>query len=209
MSGSTLLEIFLILQIFIIGIVAALAWQHAREHFKPRSPEAQQPTLPTLDLTLPPDVEAHFRQASEQLFQEVLGRASTQLQRELSTTSEHINNMVSRLATEIISEELEHYRQDLAQLHQQAETDLGGMKGEMSKHEAALKAQVTQELAAEKQRLVQQIDTKLADAVGSFLSETLQHNVDLGSQTAYLVAMLEEHKADFVKEVRDDTETTG
>jgi len=41
--------------------------------------------------------------------------------------------------------------------------------------------------------------------VASFLTETLQHNVDLGAQSAYLTAMLEEHKADFAKEVADES----
>jgi F0F1-type ATP synthase membrane subunit b/b' len=75
----------------------------------------------------------------------------------------------------------------------------------MEKHKGELKAKMEQEIAAEKQRLVRQIDAKLADAVGSFLLETLRHNVDLGSQKDYLVAMLEEHKADFIKEVGDET----
>ena len=60
-------------------------------------------------------------------------------------------------------------------------------------------------MLAEKQRLLQQIDTKLADAVASFLMETLQHNVDLGAQSAYLTAMLEEHKTDFAKELSDES----
>jgi hypothetical protein len=40
--------------------------------------------------------------------------------------------------------------------------------------------------------------------VASFLNETLQHNVDLGGQTEYLLSMLEEHKADFIREVGSD-----
>ena len=56
--------------------------------------------------------------------------------------------------------------------------------------------------------MIQQIDTRLAEAVTSFLIETLQHNVDLGAQSAYLTAQLEEHKADFIKEVADETPAT-
>jgi len=50
--------------------------------------------------------------------------------------------------------------------------------------------------------MVAQIDTKLTDAVTSFLNETLQHNVDLGSQTDYIIGMLEEHKDTIAKEIR-------
>jgi hypothetical protein len=79
---------------------------------------------------------------------------------------------------------------------------MGGISAEVSKHEQEMKAKITQELEAEKERMLKQIDVKLGDAVGSFLVETLGHNVDLGSQTAYLAALLEEHKAEFAKEVK-------
>lgn len=31
----------------------------------------------------------------------------------------------------------------------------------------------------------------------SFLSESLQHEIDLGNQTKYLLGLLEQHKAEF------------
>jgi hypothetical protein len=63
---------------------------------------------------------------------------------------------------------------------------------------------MVEEVAAERQALIQQMETKLADGVASFLTETLQHNVDLGAQTAYLTAMLEEHKDELTKGLKDE-----
>ncbi len=74
----------------------------------------------------------------------------------------------------------------------------------LSDRKAKLLTTMEEQVTAEQRRLLQQIDTKLADAVGSFLSETLEHNVDLGAQSSYLVALLEEHKEDFKKQVVDD-----
>ena len=51
------------------------------------------------------------------------------------------------------------------------------------------------------EQIIGQLDTKIADGIASFLVETLQHNVDLGAQTAYLTAQLEEHKADLIREI--------
>ncbi len=130
-----------------------------------------------------------------------------QLQQDLTDTSQQINTLIKRLATDVVSSELEHYRTDLEKLHEQADKDITGIKNQIDGHQAELKDRVAQELEDEKQRLIKQIDTKLADAVGSFLLETLQHNVDLGSQSDYLIAVLEEHKADFIKEVSDETQT--
>jgi len=135
----------------------------------------------------------------------VMQHSAVQFQQDLQTPAERINDLVKRLATVIVSDELERYRLDLTRLHNQAEIDISGIKKELGTHESELKAKVAQELEAEKKQLIKQIDTKLADAVESFLLETLQHNIDLGSQTPYLIAVLEEHKADFAKEVVDET----
>jgi hypothetical protein len=43
----------------------------------------------------------------------------------------------------------------------------------------------------------------LGDAVASFLIDTLQHEVDLGAQTNYLIKTLDEHKDELKKEVDD------
>lgn len=205
MAGSTLLDIFVYLQVFVIGILATIAFRHAYAHFRPdhREPEIPLPPLPNTEL--PADVKQRLLQASEAQFQQVIKHTAGQLQGDLQVSAAQINHLVNNLAAEIISGELERYRVELSQLRQQADTEMGGIRSEVAKHQAEIKSQLDQEIAAEKQKLINQINTKLADAVGSFLVETLQHNVDLGNQNAYLVSMLEEHKADFIKEVSDET----
>ena len=64
-----------------------------------------------------------------------------------------------------------------------------------------LEANLTKEMETKKQFMATQLDTKLADAIGSFLTETLGKNVDLGAQGAYLTAMLEAHKEELKNEV--------
>lgn len=205
MAGSTLLEIFIYLQVFIIGVLAAIAFRHARAHYRPDSHEPETPLPPLPDAELPPEVKQRLLQASEAQFQLVLKHSADQLQGDLRLSATQINNLVNRLAAEIVSGELERYRVELGQLRNQANTQMGAIGAEVDKHKAEIEARLDQEVAAEKQRLIQQIDTKLADAVASFLMETLQHNVDLGNQNAYLVSMLEEHKADLIKGVSDET----
>jgi F0F1-type ATP synthase membrane subunit b/b' len=209
MTGNTLLQIFLFLQIFLIGMLATVAVQHAREHYKlQRKPEAPKPT-PLSHEHIPPVVREKMIQTSQHQFQAVLNQSALDLQHDLKESSAKINNLVNKLATGIVAAEMERYQEELSRLHSQANTEMGGIRTEIAKHEAELKAKLAQEIEAEKQRLIKQIDTKLADAVGSFLVETLQHNIDLGSQSSYLIAMLEEHKADFVKGVADETQPTG
>ncbi|MGH7157435.1 MAG: hypothetical protein ACREGG_05015 [Candidatus Saccharimonadales bacterium] len=201
MTSSTLLEIYLLIIVFVLGALTTVAVKYARTHFGPAKP-VLSPEHPDLaEEILTPQVRQHLLQDSEVKFESAVQHSSSKLQQDLEVSAEHIRNLVNRLATEIVADEMQRYRDELGRLRSQAQTEMSGISADVAKHETELKAKMAAEIEAEKQVLIKQIDTKLGDAVASFLSETLQHNVDLGNQTDYLVAMLEEHKADFVKEV--------
>ncbi len=117
--------------------------------------------------------------------------------------------------TGTVKNETQRYSASIDGMYNQIENAIKGAQAEITGHQAEINAKLasieaelipklTKEIASEKQRLVQQIDTKLADAMASFLMETLQHNIDLGAQNDYLISMLEEHKAEFTGEVTNE-----
>lgn len=200
MSFDTFLQIFLILNVFILGAVAAIAGRHAYAHFRPHKHEPETTDAPN-QVHLSPAAHDRLLREAEDRFRAIIDDSAGKLNKELDLTSERIGKSVSQMGTEMVARELEHYRAELEKLRRKAEEDMAGVHGELSKHSEELKVMKAKEFEEEKQRLLRQIDTKLADAVTSFLIETLQHNVDLGAQTAYLTSVLEEHKADFAGQV--------
>lgn len=208
MTSSILIQAVIFVEVFAMGVLSAVAVRHAYAHFKPEKTEGKDPSAkpPVANYVMPPATREHLEQTARAQFETVVKHSVIKFQNELGVSSEQINNLVRHLATEIVGAEMERYRLQLSQLHQQADLDMNGIRAEVAKHETELKARLAAEISAEKQQLVKQIDTKLADAVASFLLETLKHNIDLGSQGAYLTALLEEHKADFIKEVADETQ---
>jgi hypothetical protein len=205
MEGTVLLQIFLIINVFVLGVLAVIAYQHFNKHIRPKNSQPEDAKIPQpASFELPEHYKQRLLEASKAQFQDVLNHSANQMEGDLKVTGEHINNLVVRLASEIVSEELERYRTQLSQLHEKADSEMGGIRSEIAQHQSEIEAKIAQEMDAEKQKLLKQIDTKLNDAVTSFLLETLQHNVDLGSQSTYLVEMLEQHKADFIKEVGNE-----
>ncbi|HET8883889.1 MAG TPA: hypothetical protein VFM68_00255 [Candidatus Saccharimonadales bacterium] len=215
--NPTLLQLFLLANVFLIGVLTALAVRHAYAHFRPPTQHESDKPHPTPQrMNLPPAVKERLLRSSQANFEAILNRSASELQHDLKATSIQLNRQLEKLGAEIVSDEMKRYRESLDKLRQQAEATLGGAQTEIANHQAELKvklaerqteleAKLTEDMTAEQQRLVAQIDTKLADAVASFLTETLQHNVDLGAQSAYLTAMLEEHKAELTKGVTDET----
>jgi predicted metal-dependent hydrolase len=187
--------------------LATIVLRHGYIHIWPRRRQAEAPPEEATEgAVLPEELKQQLVMSSQRNFESTLNQSVEKLHKDLQVTTEHINNLVMRVATEIVSGELEKYRNEFQQLHQQAASDMNGISDEITKHKAELEAKLAQEAEAEKQKLAKQLDTKLGDAVASFLLETLQHNVDLGNQNQYLISMLEEHKADFKKEVTDESQ---
>lgn len=214
--SPTFLQILLLLNVFLIGALAAVAIQHAYAHFRPTHHEEEKPHKAAPNTHLPPAVREQLLHAAKANFQIVLEKSANQLQRDLESTGAQLNKQLEKLGSKIIDDETERYQTTLHLLRDQAEATINGAQADvtqhqadiqtyLTEHQAKLEAELNAKMTAEHDRLVQQLDTKLADAVSSFLVETLQHNVDLGAQSTYLTAMLEEHKDELTKGMKNDT----
>lgn len=225
--NALFLQIFLVVNIFLIGALTAIAIQHAYAHFRPRPLDAEKPhPRPAQNAHLPFEVRRRLLMTAETRFQSVLDRSADELQHDLKTTAAQINTQLGRLGSDIVRDEMKRYHEGLDQLRAQTEAIIGSAQAEIASHQADLVAKLndrqaeqelslsarrielevkmTDEIASEKQQLASLVDAKLGDAVASFLVETLQHNVDLGAQSTYLTAMLEEHKSELVKGIKDE-----
>lgn len=210
MGGNIFLQILLVTEIFTAGVLTAIGFRYAKAHLdsKKDTPQVDTAPPPDIHIKVPPVIDEKVVAASRQKVDDALRRAVGQFEHDLNVSSEEINNLVKRLATNIVSDELQNYQNQLSQLNAKAQLEMNGIREEVAKHQEELKAKLNLEMTHEKQLLMKQIDTKLADAVGSFLLNTLGHNVDLGNQQAYLLDMLEQHKNDFKKEVDDEVNAT-
>jgi hypothetical protein len=216
--NTILLQVFLLIDVFLIGSLAAIAVRHAYAHFRPHTDEKPRILAAPAPIHLPPAVRQRIIEETEENFMSQLNQSIAELQRDLKVTSTNLNNQLQQLGSEVAVSERGRYFKTLEELRLRTENAIKAAQNELTDHQATLKTkmaetvaaeqqQQVQELVAEKERLVKQIDTKLADAVASFLTETLQHNVDLGAQTAYLTATLEEHKDEFKREVQGEVPT--
>ncbi len=222
MSASVFIQLILLLNVFIIGALTPVIYKNAKAHFEGNKDKPEPETRPDAiepTVHLSSTAKDHLLKEAENKFHTSLEHSVSKLSHDLDATSNQIDGLVKHLATEIVGNELERYRAELAQLRQKAQEDLNNVKTVIDSHKAEITSGLEQEIQAEKQKmlekmeaekqhLTEQINTKLADAVASFLLEALGHNVDLGSQSAYLTSLLEEHKAEFVKEVSDEPKPT-
>jgi hypothetical protein len=196
------LQLFLLLDVLLIGIVGAIAMRHAKAHFGRQISEPSPANHEPVAAEIPPAVKRRMIEAAELRFQNSLNKTSKQLESDLDATATRINKLLDHQVTGVVSTELAQYRAQLAKLRSETEASFGAASKEIVEHQASLRQAMESAVAKEQTALIEQLDKKLSDAVTSFLMETLGHNVDLGNQAEYLTSLLEEHKADFINEVK-------
>lgn len=208
------LQIFLGINIFLIGALTAVGIRHALAHFKPNAHDAEHSHRPAAQPTqISPEVKARLMKAAEAKLEAALERSSVQFEKSLQETTGRLDRQLERLGSKIINDEMARYNKALEELQAHTQLSISGAQSEIATHQedlkaklaerqAELEAQLAQEMDAKKEQLTRELDTKLADAVASFLIETLGHDVDLGAQSAYLTKMLDEHKEEITKGIK-------
>lgn len=219
------LQIFLIINVFILGAALALAIEHLWLHFHPHDFNVD-PSDPNGGVHLPMIVKERLLRVAETDYEEVLNRSVSDFKSDLRATTSKINDELTQISGDILGEEMDRYKTTLNELRSKAEQTRSQAQTDVERHQAELEAliierqklletkfmerhaalekQAEAEIIAAKNAYIKRIDTKLADAVTSFLATTLQYNADLGSQEPYLLSELEKHKNELVKEVTSE-----
>lgn len=208
MDSSIFLQIFLLMNVFAVGLIIPFGIKHAKAHFKPEEHDAEK-THPRVSPAahLPVATKERLLHQAEVNFQTIINRSTKDLERDLGNISVRLNKRVEKLSSDIIDNEIERYRTNLEKMRKEAEIKINNAQNDIDQHQADLRTKIdarqielekelTERIKARELQLIKDIDTKLADGVAAFLTETMQHNVDIGAQGDYLISMLEEHKAE-------------
>lgn len=197
------LQIFLLVNVFLIGVGVAIGARHLYAHYRPQ-PEVKKTPAPEQAVRLSAQTRELLIKEAENTYRDTLTKTTTTLVKDLEQTATALNVDLQKVGTKIIDDQLLNFKQTLNQIHSETQTASTAAIQDIAALQAEAKAKMEAEIQAEKTRLLEQIDTKLADGVVAFLIETLQHDVDLGAQTKYLTKMLDEHKADFASRVNNE-----
>lgn len=223
LDSNTIMLIIVIANVFIMGILITVAIRHAYAHFKNQDKEQdaekqthRAPQVKNQAFHLPSKLRDKLILSSEAHFQTVINRSATTLERDLKATTSKLTKQMDKIGSDIILSEMKRYQSDLEAMRKTAEAIIEGaqrdivshqdeLKIELAKKQTELEAALKQDIADEKQVLINHLNDSLSDAVVAFLSEAMKHEIDLGAQSQYLTKVLEDHKAELIKEIIDET----
>lgn len=222
------LQIFLLANAFILGVVVTLAIEYGLAHRRGQRPSAK----PSVQNTpVPAAVRERIAKQAEANFQGIVNRSSLQLQHDLGATGSQLNKLLEKFGSEVLDDEMRLFRDNVADIRAATQGSLAGAQDQITEQQNAilkslaerqadidsklaarqseLEAQLEQSFAAEKDAAVQRMNEKMNDAVLAFLLETLGHEVDLGAQADYLVATLEANKAELISNASGSSQKPG
>ena len=131
------LQLFLTINVFILGAAIALAVEHLWLHFHPHGFNAE-PQDPSGSIHLPMAVKERLLRVAETDYQNVLDRSVTGFKHDLRETTVKINDKLAQLSGDILGEEMDRYKKTLDTLRQQAEKTRGQVQTDVERQRAEL-----------------------------------------------------------------------
>lgn len=212
MSGSVLFQLFIMVNVFFIGVLTSIAIRHVLAHFRQQEHEIEAAHHKNPAAHLPIATKERLLHTAEANFQAIIDRSTKELERNLGNINLQASKRVEKLTQQIIDKETEHYQTTLNKLQTEAVNKGNTVQSEIDKYQVELKAKLTaRQIELENQltarmneretQAARDLDTKLADGIAAFLTETMQHNIDIGAQSDYLIATLNEHKSELIASI--------
>ena len=146
------LQVFIYIDVFVIGALFSVAIRHAYAHFRPAKVEPKHGPVPTNQAKLPDAVKEKLLAKSEEQFAHVLDKSSHQLEQDLTSTAERINVTIKKLAADIITKELQDMKDMLSGYKQQTENEISQTRQDTDKYREDLKRHVNEDIETEKQQ---------------------------------------------------------
>ena len=205
------LQIFLLVNVFVIGILVTLAIQHARDHY------SSHPTPGADANVLPANLKASITNEAQQQYKTMMDNSVASLQQDLASTNHRLNEMLEKLVTYAVNAEMERYRESLDVLHQQNESVLRDSLRNTTQQHVDLKtklikrqAELDQSLVEHQTKLERQLaehhsrtEAQLNDRQMELDKELSERQAKNASEQAAIEAQLTKHQAEVEEKLRD------
>lgn len=176
--NETTLQIFLFINVFVLGAMVALLVQYWRHHLR----KSKQPEQTSDDTRLPKEVRERMLSDAEQHFRAVLSESAITLEQDLTDTTNQLRNRFARMSSNISSQELKQYHATLDELQREAKNTLGGLQTAVAEHQADLTKKLTErqaQLREQLERRQSQLETELNERQAELEAHLIKFNTEL------------------------------
>ncbi len=159
------------------------------------------PPVDALPIKLSEEKIAALEAQTQAAFEQAVTNASAKFNQDIAGTSQRLNDLIVRLTTGVVEDELGEYRKGLETARTAALGSLQKMQTTVDQQQEALQGDMVAAVQKRQQDLTAKMEAKFGTVVSNYIVESLGQAVDLGAQREYLMASLERNKDALKKDV--------
>lgn len=134
-------------------------------------------------------------------FEKIIGENAMFLQQDLRLTTSQLNEFMKTEITRKLQEEFAKYEQSITDAKQLALESINKTQEAIEEQRKVMSAQLQQEIANEKTRLVKRFEDNMADIVNHYVLMAIGDQIDLNDQLEYILSDLESNKEAIIKDI--------
>ena len=134
-------------------------------------------------------------------FEKIIGENAMFLQQDLRLTTSQLNEYMKEEITKKLQEEFAKYEESISDAKNLALESITKTQEAIEEQRQMMGQQLTQEVAAEKARLLKRFEENMADIVNHYVLAAIGNQIDLNDQLEYVLAELNENKKDIVEDI--------
>lgn len=138
-------------------------------------------------------------------FEKIIGENAMFLQQDLRLTTSQLNEYMKQELTAKLHEEFAKYEESITDAKQLAIDSIEKTKQTIEEQRQILSKQLTDEVAAEKARLITRFGENMADIVNHYVLAAIGKQIDLSDQLEYIINELEANKQAIAEDIKYGT----
>lgn len=136
-------------------------------------------------------------------FEKIIGENAMFLQQDLRLTTSQLNEYMKAEITNKLREEFTKYEESIADAKQLAVDSINKTQQALEQQRQVMSQQLAEELAKEKERVIQRFEANMADIVNHYVLAAIGDQIDLNDQLEYILADLEANKQAIIQDIKD------
>jgi hypothetical protein len=135
-------------------------------------------------------------------FEKIIGENAMFLQQDLRLTTTQLNEYMKTEIKRTLQSEFSKYEESITTAKDLALESIEKTQAVIEQQRMVLEKQMTDEAAAEKQRILSSFEKNMADIVNHYILEAIGNEIDLTVQLDYIFGYLEENKQAIMEDIR-------
>ncbi|HET8689940.1 MAG TPA: hypothetical protein VFL81_00700 [Candidatus Saccharimonadales bacterium] len=149
------------------------------------------------------EFQAELREQGLMDLEKAVSENAAFIQKDVRRTATELNGYMHQELQRALDEEFSEYHRAADQINQLVAESLKKVRGSIDEQHRQLSQQMLAELAAEKQRLIEQFQDNMAEVVGFYVKAAIGDSLTIDDQLDYILAQLENNKQAIAEDLKN------